>query len=210
GETAAETRMEESTLPRIRAEMGALTQAATREVLSQGAPPERIELRERAHLRYEGTDTALITPFGGIADMRRDFEAAYKRRFSFLMPSREIIIEAISVEAIGKADTFAETPPHKEAKEARPPAAAAPYAQMGRTGAAPVFLREALALGQRIDGPAIIAERNATTVVEPGWRAEVTPLDHLLLRRVVARESMTAIGAAVDPVMLEVFNNLFM
>src|SRR5262249_40199086 len=122
----------------------------------------------------------------------------------------EIIIEAISVEAIGKSDTFAETPPDKEAKEARPPAVAARYAQMGRTGAAPVFLREALALGQRIDGPAIIAERNATTVVEPGWRAEVTPLDHLLLRRVVARESMTAIGAAVDPVMLEVFNNLFM
>ena len=109
-EKATETRMEESALPRIRADMDALTRSATREVLSQGAPPERIELRERAHLRYEGTDTALITPFGEIADMRRDFETAYKRRFSFLMPDREIIIEAISVEAIAKSDAFAETP----------------------------------------------------------------------------------------------------
>ena len=69
-EKATETRVEESALHRIRADMDALTQSATGEVLSQGAP-ERIELRERAHLRYEGTDTALITPFGEIADMRR-------------------------------------------------------------------------------------------------------------------------------------------
>src|SRR5262249_56401754 len=73
-----------------------------------------------------------------------------------------------------------------------------------------VFVREALAIGQQIDGPTIIAERNATTVIEPGWRAEVTPLNHLLLRRVAPRESRAAVGAAVDPVMLEVFNNLFM
>jgi 5-oxoprolinase (ATP-hydrolysing) len=209
-EKAVETRMEEAALPRIRAEMDLLTRAATQEVLSQGAPPERVELRESAHLRYEGTDTALITPFGGIADMRRDFEAAYKRRFSFLMPGREIIIEAISVEAVAKSDAFAEAPPHKEAKEARPPAVAVEYVKTGGTRAAPVFLREELAIGQQIDGPAIIAERNATTVVESGWRAEVTPLNHLVLRRVAPRESRVAVGAAVDPVMLEVFNNLFM
>ena len=206
-EKAVETRMEESTLHRVRAEMGELNRAATREVLSQGAPQERVELRERAHLRYEGTDTALITPFGEIADMRRDFEAAYKRRFSFLMPGRDIIIEAISVEAVGKSDAFAETPPDNEA---RPPAVAARYVKMGGTRAAPVFLRDALAIGQQIDGPTIIAERNATTVIEPGWRAEVTPLNHLLLRRVAPRENRVAVGAAVDPVMLEVFNNLFM
>ena len=80
----------------------------------------------------------------------------------------------------------------------------------GKTLTTPIFLREALAIGQQIDGPAIIAERNATTVVEPGWRAEVTPLRRLVLRRVAPRESRVAVGAAVDPVMLEVFNNLFM
>jgi 5-oxoprolinase (ATP-hydrolysing) len=209
-EKTVEARMEERALAKIRAEMDALSQTARQEVLSQGAPPERVELRERAHLRYEGTDTALVTPFGEVADMRRDFEAAYKQRFSFLMSGREITIEAISVEAIGKSDAFIETPADNEA---RPPAAAVEHARMttgGKTLAAPVFLREALAIGQRIDGPAIIAERNATTIVEPGWRAEVTPIGHLVLKRVAARPSRAVVGAEVDPVMLEVFNSLFM
>ena len=119
-----------------------LARSATQEVLSQGAPPERIELRKRAHLRYEGTDTALITPFGGIADMRRDFEMAYKRRFSFLMPSREIIVEAISVEAIGKSDAFTETPPIWTRKKRASAAIAAEFVEMttgGKTHYTPVF-----------------------------------------------------------------------
>jgi 5-oxoprolinase (ATP-hydrolysing) len=210
-EKAIEARMDETSLAKIRVEMDTLGVAATQEVLSQGAPSERLALRERARLRYEGTDTALVTPFGGIADMRRDFEAAYKRRFSFLMPSREIIVEAISVEAVAESDAFTETLAAPGDKEA--PAVAVEFVEMragGKTLAAPVFLRESLAVGQRIDGPAIIAEKNATTVVEPGWRAEVTPLNHLVLRRVVARESKVAAGVDVDPVMLEVFNSLFM
>jgi 5-oxoprolinase (ATP-hydrolysing) len=216
-EKAIEARMEETALAKIRAEMDALGGAAMQEVLSQGAPAESVALRERARLRYEGTDTALITPFGEMADMRRDFEAAYKRRFSFLMPGREIIVEAISVEAAAESAGFTETiaaPDDKEGdKGARRPAAAvelAPMSSGGKKHAAPVFLRETLAVGQQIDGPAIIAEKNATTVVEPGWRAEVTPLDHLVLRRVAPRESRVAAGAEVDPVMLEVFNSLFM
>jgi len=212
-ERTIEARMEETALAKIRVEMDALGAAATQEVLSQGAPAERVALRERAHLRYEGTDTALVTPFGGIADMRRDFEAAYKRRFSFLMPGREIIVEAISVEAVGESDVFSETLAASDEKEARPPAVAVEFVEMttgGRTRVAPVFLREALIPGQQIDGPAIIAEMNATTVVEPGWRAEAPPAGHLVLRRVAARESGVAVGAEVDPVMLEVFNNLFM
>jgi 5-oxoprolinase (ATP-hydrolysing) len=64
--------------------------------------------------------------------------------------------------------------------------------------------------GHEIMGPAIVAERNATTIVEPGWRARITALDHLLLERVVARQARRAIGTTVDPVLLEVFNNLFM
>jgi 5-oxoprolinase (ATP-hydrolysing) len=213
-EKAIEARMEETALANIRAELVRLGEAATQEVLSQGAPPERVELRERAHLRYEGADTALITPFGGIADMRRGFELAYRRRFGFLTPGREIIVEAVSVEAVGKADTFTETPAATaDKKAASATAEAVEYVEMttgGRKRVAPVFLREALAIGQQIDGPAIIAERNATTVVEPGWRAEAPSLNSLVLRRAVARENRVAVGTSVDPVMLEVFNNLFM
>ncbi len=74
----------------------------------------------------------------------------------------------------------------------------------------PVYLRDELVPGQRLAGPAVIAEQNATTVVEPGWEAEVTAMDHLVLRRVVARTVRYAAGTHADPVMLEVFNNLFM
>jgi 5-oxoprolinase (ATP-hydrolysing) len=212
-EKAIEARMDETAIENIRAEMNALGAAAMQEALNQGAPAERIALRERAHLRYEGTDTALITPFGEIADMRRDFDEAYKRRFSFLMPGREIIVEAISVEAVGQSEAFTETIASPGDEESPQPAAPVEFVEMragGKTRATPVFLREALMLGQQIDGPAIIAERNATTIVEPGWRAEVTDFNHLVLRRVVARESRVAVGAEVDPVMLEVFNSLFM
>src|SRR4029079_7886030 len=80
----------------------------------------------------------------------------------------------------------------------------------GRWHDTPVYRREDLAPGQRVDGPAIIAEANATTVVEPEWRAEVTPLNHLLLGRVSPRQNRVAIGTSVDPVMLEIFYNLYM
>jgi 5-oxoprolinase (ATP-hydrolysing) len=206
-EKTMELRMEEPALAKIRTELDGLGDVVAQEVLSQGG--ERIELRERLHLRYEGTDTALIVPFGGLADLQRDFDTAYKQRFSFLMPGRGIIIEAISVEAIGKSDVFTETPPGS----AQEPAGAVDVVEMttaGMTHSAPVLLREELAIGQGIDGPAIIVERNATTIIEPGWRAEVTPKGHLILKRVVARPSRVAVGTSVDPVMLEVFNNLFM
>ena len=208
-EKAVEMRIEQAALGNIRTELNELGDVAKQEVLSQGVPPERLELCKRLHLRYEGTDSALIVPFGEIADMQRDFETAYKQRFGFLMPERGIIVEAVSVEAIGKSGTFTETP----AAAARKAAAAVGVVEMttaGKRHTTPVFLREELALGQQIDGPAIIAEQNATTVIEPGWSAEVTPLDHLVLKRVVARAVRSAIGTAVDPVMLEVFNNLFM
>jgi 5-oxoprolinase (ATP-hydrolysing) len=80
----------------------------------------------------------------------------------------------------------------------------------GRWHAAPLYRREHLGPGQRVEGPAIIAEANATTVVEPEWRAEVTPLDHLVLERAVPRQGGVAVGTRVDPVMLEIFNNLYM
>jgi 5-oxoprolinase (ATP-hydrolysing) len=208
-EKTVELRMEEPALAKIRRELDGLGETVRQEVLSQGVPHKRIELRERLHLRYEGTDTSLIVPFGRLTELQRDFDEGYRRRFSFLMPGRGIIIEAISVEAIGRSEIFSETP----SNPAGEPAGAVEIVEMttaGRTHKAPVFLREDLALGQKIDGPAIIVEKNATTIIEPGWRAEVTPLNHLVLKRVVPRTSGFAIGTSVDPVMLEVFNNLFM
>jgi 5-oxoprolinase (ATP-hydrolysing) len=71
-------------------------------------------------------------------------------------------------------------------------------------------VREDLRPGDVIPGPAIIAEKNATTVVEPGWQANLTELDHIILDRTEDRAIKFAAGTTVDPVLLEVFNNLFM
>ena len=161
-------------------------------------------------MRVINTDSALVVPFGSAGEVEAAFEAAYRQRFAFLMTGRALVIEAVSVEAVGAADAPAEL------RSETPVTGAAPVAERVRIysdGAwrdAALVLREQALPGHRIDGPAVIAERNATTVVEPGWQARVTALDHLVIERVQPRPARHAIGTAVDPVMLEVFNNLFM
>ena len=179
------------------------------ELEAQGSVIERVE--RRAHLKYQGTDTSLAVPLGPPEEMRAGFERLYRARFSFLMPGRDLVAEAVSVEAVGRADAPGEGAP--AGAEKRPPAAPIGHATMVSGGEAhrtPIHERDALAPGQRLPGPAVIAERNATTVVEPGWEAEVTPRGHLVLRRVAERKVRYAAGTRADPVMLEVFNNLFM
>src|SRR3954465_3123223 len=179
-----------------------LASAAREELVRQGASAERIRLERRAHLKYDGTDTALIVALGPRERMVADFEAAYRQQFSFLMPGRALVAEAVSVEAIAPGDAPQELP-----AENRPAAGPADQVRMFTAGAwhdTPLYRREELAAGQRIDGPAIIAEANATPVVEPEWRLTVTQLDHLVLERATARQSGTAIGTRVDPVRLEI------
>ena len=182
--------------------------AARDELVLQGVSPERVRIERRAHLKYDGTDTALVVKLGPLAQMVAEFEAAYRQQFSFLMPGRALVAEAVSVEAIAPGDA-----PLEERATRRAPGSAAQRAKIFTAGAwheAPLYRREELAPGQRVDGPAIIAEANATTVVEPEWRATVTELDHLVLERAKPRKSTVAIGTEVDPVRLEIFNNLFM
>jgi 5-oxoprolinase (ATP-hydrolysing) len=191
--------------------LDALAAAASDDLRAQGVADERIDVVKRVHLRYEGTDSALVVGFGLASDMQAQFEAAYKRRFSFLMPSRALIVEAVSVEALGRS----EAPPEAVAAHAprEGPLAAFETVRMfgaGEWRATGIYRRADVRPGDRIRGPAIVAEDNATTVVEAGWQAEVTPYSHLVLRRVEALPERRAIGTTADPVMLEIFNNLFM
>jgi 5-oxoprolinase (ATP-hydrolysing) len=207
---SVEAKLEAGSVPALEEALERLAQAAQQELASQGVTPERIGVVRRLHLRYEGTDTTLPVRYGPIDDMTAQFEAEYRKRYSFLMPGRALIAESASVEAIGAPDA------HEEAGEAA--ASAAPPDPVewveihagGRRRRSPVFLRRRLAPGQRIEGPAIVAENNATTVVEPGWRAEITRLDHMVIERIAAVSRAAAIGTQVDPVRLEVFNNLYM
>jgi 5-oxoprolinase (ATP-hydrolysing) len=180
------------------------------ELVRQGIARGDTRTEVRLHLRYKGTDTALPVPEASLHLLRDRFEAAHKHRFGFIDPEREIVVEALEVETSGGG---------ARAQEAdRPLAGDAPGAPHGATRffsggqwhEADVWLRAQLAPGHTVRGPALIIEPNQTVVVEPGWGAEVSGKDHLLLTRVEARPHREAIGTHADPVMLEVFNNLFM
>jgi 5-oxoprolinase (ATP-hydrolysing) len=209
-EKAVEIRLDEHAISSLQQELEQLSAMVAKEVSTQGVSTEQVAVKRRVHLRYDGTDSALIIDFGDIASMREQFNAAYKKRFSFLMEGRALVAEAVSCEAIGRTESA-----DAHVVDATPSQPASPKAIVSMNSGAqqwptPLFVREQLALGQRVDGPAIIAERNATTVVEPGWQAEVSTLNHLVLTRIQPRAVSYAVGTRADPVMLEVFNNLFM
>ncbi|TAG81657.1 MAG: 5-oxoprolinase [Betaproteobacteria bacterium] len=166
-------------------------------------------------VRFSGDEThpppSLPLEGGGTTVLVTAFESTYKQRYGFLMPNRALVVEAIASEAIGVTQSS------KESSKPVPPrttalAANATVDAFFANGAckANVYYREALQPGDTIEGPAIIKEPIATTVVEPEWRATVTPLNHLVLERVKEATRSHAIGTTADPVMLEVFNNLFM
>ena len=210
-EEAVEAKLEAGNISLLQDTLDKLALAARDELLNQGVPVARLHIVRRIHLRYDGTDSSLIVNFGTIDDMVTQFEAAYRMRYSFLMPGRNLVAEAVSVEAIGVSDAPPETTAPAARRDGAPEIAETVTMHTGgRAHSTPAYRRDALLPGDKLRGPAIIAENNATTIVEPGWQAVVTPLDHLVLERIEARPQRVAIGTSVDPVMLEIFNNLYM
>ncbi len=209
-EAAVELPLDDTGLAAAEVRLAQLGAAAEGELAGQGVAAGRITLRRQVHVRYQGTDTALAVGFGAIDAIRDAFAAAYRQRFAFLMPDRRLVIEAVSVEAVGAgerhaADTgVAPVVDHAARPDARVQMHSGAWLEAG------LFKRESLRPGATIAGPAIIAERNATTVVEPGWRATLTAAGAIELQRTQPRATQHAIGTDADPVMLEVFNNLFM
>ncbi len=215
-EQAVEARLDAGLLGRLPEITGPLEDDARAEVAAEGGNLRRITATHRAHLRYQGTDTAVIVPAGSLPDMTAAFEAEYSRRFSFLMRDKPIVMEAVSVEAVsveagGAQEEYedADTPPRSD-PEGQSPAERVPLFTGGGWAEVDLFPRAGLRPGHAVDGPAIITEELATTVVEPGWQAVVTGRGDLLLSRVAARPDRAGVGTEADPVRLEIFNNLFM
>ncbi|MBM3344166.1 MAG: 5-oxoprolinase [Betaproteobacteria bacterium] len=210
-EQALEAPLDETLMPRLTAALDELASAASNEVAAQIVERNAINLSRRAHIKYDGTDTTLNVAFGSVVEMTERFENAYLARYSFLMPGRGLVVEAVAVEASSGENG---TPPAQPAaavanKPATPDAQVKMYSE-GAWHDTPLYRAEQLQPGHRVSGPAIISDANATTVVEPEWQAEVTAQGHLLLTRAKPRAVRSAIGTRVDPVMLEIFNNLFM
>ena len=175
-------------------------------------PPARITARRTLHVKYDGTDTTLEIPAAhALPVIGAEFEKRYAKAYGFLMPGKPLVIEAVAVEAIGRTQTADDARPVFDARTG--PLVALKASRIYTGGAfreTRVYDRADLRPGDAIAGPAVIREQNATTVIEPGWRATLTPRDHLVLDRVEAAQRAHAIGTTADPVLLEVFNNLFM
>ncbi|MFY9899371.1 MAG: hydantoinase/oxoprolinase family protein, partial [Xanthobacteraceae bacterium] len=200
-----------------------LAETVIGEVAAQGVEAKKIKLHVRAHIRYAGTDTPLIVnagsfrptrgknrPLDSLTKMKSGFERAHKAQFGFIDRSKDLVIEAVSVEAIGGGARFKEKVGKTRRRKLPAPAQRTRFFSGGKWQRANVYLRAVLVPGDKIKGPAIIVEPHQTVVVEHGWQAGLTARDHLILRRVQKLARARAIGTHADPVMLEVFNNLFM
>ncbi len=209
-EQAVELKLSPSALPNVADKLDALAATAQAELQRQQVSTGAITMHRRVHVRYEGSDSALVVPFGTLDQIEASFEAAYRQRFAFLMQGKGLVVEAVSVEAVVAGDAPVEPRLPTHAPRDVPRRETVRMYSGGQWHDAALVVREDLQPGDIISGPAIIAEKNATTVVEPGWEAALTALDHLVLDRRAERAIQFAAGTTVDPVLLEVFNNLFM
>jgi 5-oxoprolinase (ATP-hydrolysing) len=186
-----------------------LTAAVLGEMKSQGVAETDIEVLHRAHLRYQGTDTTLSIAVSDAAEMTAAFETAHRKQFGFIFENREIIFEAYEVEAIGGGADSSE--PEFALETAAPTSTeATKFFSGGAWRDAPIYRRADISPGARANGPCLIVEPHQTIVVEDGWAFEITKLNHVVLKRVAELSRAKAVGTQADPVLLEVFNNLFM
>jgi len=208
-EQSVESPLEAASMQEVRALADKLSAEVTAEIAAEGVDARDITTSIHLHLRYEGTDTALPIRLGNPEEMRTEFERQHRQRFGFISPEKRVFIAAVEVEAVG-GGASAEEAPRVVAAGGEPQARRTTRFYSNRAWHdAPVYVREDLAPGHRISGPALIIEPNQTVVVEPGWQLEVTRLNHLVLKRTVPRQR-EILGEKADPVLLEVFNNLFM
>ncbi|NDL57669.1 hydantoinase B/oxoprolinase family protein [Phytoactinopolyspora mesophila] len=217
-EQSIESELADGAMDRLRDVVSALEESARDELTAEDVPGDRIRVTARAHLRYDGTDTAVQVELAEPDAMVAEFEETYRRMYAFLM-ERPLIVEAVSVEAVGLTPQVElgvgarDLVPAQGSLRVTPQSPGASSVRLYRGGGrvdAPLFQRDQLTSGDHVNGPAIIAEANATTVIDDGWRGAITEHGHVQIERVRDRADIAGVSTDVDPVMLEIFNNLFM
>jgi 5-oxoprolinase (ATP-hydrolysing) len=191
-----------------------LEAAATAELTQQGVDGADCEVLRTAYLRYEGTDSTIGVAWGTAVQMQGAFAARHHTLYGFADQGRSLTIESLSVEAIGGAAAIEEPLLSRTTPDLPQPTAQVSIYTHHQWQTAPVFQRSGLQVGDRITGPALILEPTGTNMIEPNWEATLTERGHLLIRRVAVTLAMPsasspAANASPDPVLLEVFSNLF-
>ena len=217
-EKAVEVELTHEAVPTLEQMLKALSAEGQAQMMQQGIEPSQIHVLFKVHLRYAGTDSALVVDFGDrYAILRERFEQAYHQRYGFTMPDKALIVEAVSVEVVGQTSALKEPTPASCGTIPLKPIATTSIYTKGNWHNTPVYQRQDLKPGSRITGAALIIEPTGTNVIEPGWYAELTPQNHLILRK---NDNLTKDQAqsnasflspfrsTPDPVLLEIFNNL--
>jgi 5-oxoprolinase (ATP-hydrolysing) len=209
---AVEARLAPELLAQLAPRADALASLARADLQRQGVETAAIDEARTLELRYEGSDAALSVPYpttGHMAALIADFEAVHRRRYGFIVPEKPLTVEAISIELVGRMQR-PEAPVVPPGDAAPLPLATGRMYCGGQFQTAPVYERDALGCGHTVDGPALIVEPVGTIVLEPGWQAYMAQTGHLVLTRREAVHRPATVDTVVDPVMLELFNNLFM
>lgn len=206
-----EAELNEALINCLQSEITKLVDQGRREILAQGVDASAISHITKAHIKYQGTDSTLEISLGDLKQTQQRFDDAHRQRYGFIVPEKPLIIESLSVEVIGEG--------HSQIKSSLAPAETShQFNAIGETviftGAeglnADIYQREQMLPGDSVKGPAVILEPTGTNIIEEGWEAELSTQGNLELTRVTALPKRTAMGTKVDPIMLEVFNNLFM
>ena len=211
-ELSVDAPLDDALLPLLERRLEALEQEGRRELQEQGADPDAMRVQRKLQLRYRGTDTTLLVDYTGTRALRASFEQIHRRQFGFVMPGKVLVVAAavVEVEAVSGGARDEPDRPQRTAGRLQPLDHVATRMGGSMHDATPVFEREQMQPGDSVGGPAIIREPVTTIIVEPGWRASVNRKNHIILERVAAASADPGVGTRVDPVMLEVFNNLFM
>ncbi len=216
--------LDQLVIARLERDAAQLAQETERELREQGEPHGNPSAR--AHVRYHGSDTTLPVAFAPLDAMIAEFSDAHACIFGFGFEGGDLIVESIEVEAVSAPSSEAKTVEGEvpsavnEASPSTiasqwPPSPAArgrsrPFFSQGAWHDAGIHRIEAMNPRESVRGPHLIIEPHQTVVVEPGWRAEMLPSRALLLSRTESVGARTTLTTAVDPVLLEVFANLFM
>ena len=187
-----------------------LDRQARGDLIGQGFAETALTTLVRAEIKFAGSDTPMVVPFGPASEMRTAFEALHRLRFGFFAEEKALMVETLEVEAVAASSQTPST--NTVTGSGGVPAAVAqvPVRMAGEAHQALVYRRDDFGPGSAVDGPSIILEGTGTTVIEPGWRASADARLNLILERTTPLPARTAIGTDADPIVLEVFNSRFM
>ncbi len=206
---SVESVLSDNMLQQLQPTLNRLCDDSRQELITQSVADADIRTTVRFHLKYQGTDSTIEVDADAVLPMRRRFEEEHREQFGFGMEETPLVIELVDIESAGGgAASLEQVLP--DAAGPPPAIADTQFYSQGEWQQARIFQRDALQPGHTVSGPAIIIESIGTIVVEPGWEARVNPYAHLVLHKQAALATTEQLSTEADPVMLEVFNNLFM